>query len=211
MFSVIMTDWSRCLWYKSENKATFSSQNCNTWLISVEIWASLGLSVVLMKFTKILHAKCRHRGSFKARLTFHWERKPLGLEDKARGCFCWISLLQGRGRRVVKRGSLTPPRPRRLSGPEAEHSWLVCRFQPSWGRMALHTAQWVTAQTGVWEFSPGYSKANPPSHLISKAGAQTMGFHKPKRKDLELSLITQATSKQQSLRLWFQKPIKWNV
>ena len=49
------------------------------------------------------------------------------------------------------------------------------------------------------------------SHLINMAGAQTMGFPKPKRKDLELSFSTQAISKQQSLRLWFQKPIKWNV
>lgn len=119
MFSVIMTDWSRCLQYKSENKATFSSQNLNTWLISVEIWASLSLSAVLMKFTKILQGKCRHRGCFKTRLIFHWERKPLGLEDKARGCFCWIALLHWRDGRVVKRGSLTPPHPRCLSGPEA--------------------------------------------------------------------------------------------
>lgn len=34
-----MTDWIRCLWYKSENKATFFPQkNCNTYLIYGEIY-----------------------------------------------------------------------------------------------------------------------------------------------------------------------------
>ena len=89
MFSVIMTDWSRCLRYKSENKATFPSQNRNTWLISVEIWASLSLSAVLMKFTKILQAKCRHRGCFKTRLIFHWEPEAWGRPLETMWSFLW--------------------------------------------------------------------------------------------------------------------------
>lgn len=149
-----MTDWSRCLWYESENKATFSSQNRNTWLISVEIWASLGLSAVLMKFTKILHAQRR----LESEVDFSLGKEAPGSWGQGSGMLLWDLI------------------------------------QSSWGRTALHTTQWGTAQTGVWEFSPGYSKAKPTSHLISKAGAQTMGFHKPKKKDLELSFITQATS-----------------
>lgn len=69
MFSVMVTDWSRRLWYKSETKQLLSPWSCNSWLISGEIWASPSLSVMLMKFTEISwEAGDRHRGWLTARL-----------------------------------------------------------------------------------------------------------------------------------------------
>lgn len=71
MFSVMVTDWSRRLWYKSETKQLLSPWSCNSWLISGEIWASPSLSVMLMKFTEISwEAGDRHRGWLTARLVF---------------------------------------------------------------------------------------------------------------------------------------------
>lgn len=64
---------------KKQNNFFF--QNRNTRLISVEIWASPGMAVLVVEFTKVWDARCRHRGWFKTRLSFFLlERKLLGLE-----------------------------------------------------------------------------------------------------------------------------------
>lgn len=214
MFPVLMTDWSLYLWYKSENKATFFFQNRNTWLISVEIWASVSLSAILMNLTKILNAKFRHKGCFKTRLIFTGKGSLLVFRTSLRGA------------RFGGRSNVAP-----LEKKEGSEEGIVdalpsqvplCFWSRNTPDKQAVSAILNKAGSAHWTSGslPSQGSEHPPtrpfkgrstSHLVSTAVARMMGFHKPDRKGLELSSITKSTSNQHSLRLWFQKPMKWNV
>lgn len=135
-----MTDWSHCLWYKSENKATFFSK-----IVTLD-WFLLRFGHLPVCQWCWWSSQKFWKPNADTKTDLKWGWFSLGKEAS----WSWGQvlgrlsldavqmLLPSKERRVVKKEWLTFPSPRCLSSSEARVLMTNKLFQPHWLRLALH-------------------------------------------------------------------------